>query len=124
MPHSQPSYIGPDICDLHYLSHIMGGKKPVMLEIMENFLIQLPLEMDGINKGIASHDYPAIKKHSHTMRSTVSIMGISALDADLREMEAMGGFDGHLDRMKQIQLILNTTCTKAIHEIEHEKLSY
>jgi hypothetical protein len=102
----------------------MGGKKPVMLEIMETFLIQLPLEMDGINKGIESHDYAAIKKHAHTMRSTVSIMGISTLEADLREMESMGSLEGHLERMKQIQKIINTTCTKAIHEIEHEKLSY
>lgn len=118
-----------NVCDLKYLTEIMGGKKQLINEIMDVFLKQVPDELKFINQAIAACDYSTIKNFAHTMKSSVSIMGISVLAPVLQEMEDLAVGVGHsgihkIERIIELNQKLDSICKKAIEEIEREKQKY
>src|ERR1700733_5648469 len=78
-----------DVCDLAYLTEIMSGKKALIKEIMDRFLIQIPEELTGLKDAIAEEKFASIQSYAHTMKSSVSIMGITTLTPILKEMEEL-----------------------------------
>lgn len=112
------------VCDIMYLAETLAGKKQLILEIMDEFLIQVSEELKFLNDAIISTDYTGIKNYAHTMKSTVSIMGISVLIPVLQEMEDLGKTVTNIEKIIQLNHQLNLICKQAIAEIEIEKLNY
>lgn len=110
-------------CDFSYLSEMMGGKKNLMIGIMTAFLEQIPGELQGINEAVAEINYSIIKNLAHTMKSTVSIMGIYSLEPVLKEIEELGATAGSIEKIRELNLKVNSICKKAIEEVEKEKLN-
>src|SRR5438270_13860416 len=75
------------VCNFHYLTETMGGKKHLIKDIMDVFLKQVPEELQHMNDAVKNSDYAVVKSVAHTMKSSVSIMGISALTPLLQEIE-------------------------------------
>ncbi len=113
-----------NVCSLSYLSEIMGGKKNLIKEIMDVFLKQIPEELQCINDSVAKADYPIVKSLAHTMKSSVSIMGISILGPILQEMVDLAKEAENIEKIKGLNLKLNQICMRAISEIETAKHSY
>ncbi len=112
------------ICNLHYLSEMMGGRKQVIKEIMDAFLKQIPEELQSMNTAITERDYATVKNFAHTMKSSVSIMGISVLTPVLQEMEDLSARATDIKKIEELNLRLTALCTKAIEEVETEKCNY
>ncbi|MBI4947278.1 MAG: Hpt domain-containing protein [Bacteroidetes bacterium] len=112
------------VCDFSYLSETMGEKKHLVKEIIDVFLKQVPEELQSINNAITKADYSIIKNSAHTMKSSVSIMGISELAPVLQEMEALGATASNIEKIKALNQKLDFTCKQAIKEIEREKQNY
>ena len=123
-PLGWPLASGEKVCDLGYLSELMGAKKLLIRGIMDAFLRQIPEELKAMNDAIAKTDYVTIKNFAHTMKSSVSIMGISVLTPILQEMESIGGSGSGVERIKQLNEMLNLICARAIAEVEIEKGNY
>lgn len=115
---------GLKICDLDYLSETMGGKKNLVKEIIEVFLEQIVEELHTINDAVINTDYAIVKNIAHTMKSTVSIMGITILTPLLNEMEGLGGKAEGIEKLMDLNENLNLICNQAILEIENEKHNY
>lgn len=113
-----------NVCNLGYLIDAMGGKKNLIKEIIDIFLKQVPEELQSISDAIIKIDYPSIKGFAHTMKSSVSIMGISMLTPILQEMEDLGAAKGDMEKIKTLNHKLNLVCTQAMGEIEKEKPNY
>ena len=113
-----------NVSDLAYLSEIMGGKKDLIKEIMDVFLKQIPEELQSMNEAIAKTDYAIIKNIAHTMKSSVSIMGVSALTPVLQEMEDSGAMAVDIEKIKTLNLELNLICKQAIEEVARERRNY
>lgn len=109
-------------CDFSYLSEMMGGKQNLILGIMDAFLEQIPEELISINEAVTKANHAIIKNVAHTMKSTVSIMGIYSLEPILKEMEDLGSTTGDIEKIRVLNLELNSICKKAIEEVEKEKL--
>ena len=116
--------IDENVCDLSYLNEMMGGKKHLILEIMETFLSQIPDELKSMNEAISNIKYSAIKNLAHTMKSSVSIMGIEILRPVLQEMENLGGMETNLEKITKLNIQLNSICKQAINEIIRKKSYY
>ncbi len=112
-----------NVCNLNSLSKMMGGKKTLIKNLIDVFLKQLPEELQFINDGIVKTDYTTIKNYAHTMRSSVSIMGISILAPVLQEMENAAKA-GDMGKIKELDTKLNLICRQVIDEIEREKHNY
>jgi len=120
----QENTSGENVCDLKDLIEMMNGKRHLIKEIMNTFLEETPKELLSINDAVTKIDYAGIKKFSHSMRSTVSIMGISILDPILKEMEDLGTMSADLEKIKTLHQKLNIICKRAIQEIEQEVQNY
>jgi len=113
-----------NVCDLKYLNEMMGGKNHLINGIIDAFLIQIPEELQTINNAIEKENYPVINSFAHTMKSSVSIMGISILTPILQEMENLGARATDIDKIKELGQQLNLISQQAIVEIEREKINY
>jgi HPt (histidine-containing phosphotransfer) domain-containing protein len=118
------SLIEEKICELTYLTEMMSGKKNLIKGIMDAFLKQIPEELLHINNAIIKKDFTTIKNFAHTMKSSVSIMGITILSPILKEMEDLGVMATDIDKIKELNQKLNLICKQAIEEIEKEKHNY
>lgn len=123
MENNEPQKNMKNACDFSYLSEMMGGKKNLIIGIMDAFLEQIPEELGSINEAVTNTNYPKIKNVAHTMKSTVSIMGIYSLEPVLKEMENLGSTTGSIEKIRVLNLELNSICKKAIEEVEKEKLN-
>src|ERR1035437_9402442 len=112
------------VSNLGYLYETMGGNKKLIQEIMDVFLKQAPEELSALNKAVEKKDYTTIKNFSHTMKSSVSIMGITALADILKEMEELAKNSTNIEKIKLLNDTLNAICKQAIEEIEKEKPNY
>lgn len=121
---NEPKVIVKNICNLTYLSELMGGKKHLIEEIMDVFLKQVPEELQSINDAIEKINYAAIMGVAHTMKSSVSVMGISVLIPILQEMEDLGTKMTSIETIKGLNKKLILICNQAIEEIKKEKQNF
>ena len=112
------------VCDLQYLTEMIAGKKQLIREILDEFLKQIPDELNQITEAVKNIEYPLIKNISHKMRSSVSIMGIASLAPVLQEMEDLGGGSTGIEKLKLLNQQLNSVCGQAIEEIEKMQINY
>lgn len=113
-----------NVCDISYLIGMVGGKKDLIREIMDAFLSQVSEDLPSINNAISKTDYLTINQVTHSMKSSASIMGISAIRPILEEMEALGTSATNIDRIIELNQKLNIIYRQAIEELEKEKLNY
>lgn len=115
---------GGNVCDLKYLTEMMGNKNHLIVGIMDAFLKQIPEELHTINIAVEKTDYPGIKSIAHTMKSSVSIMGISTLAPLLQEIENFGASASGIEKIKVLNKKLIQICAQAIAEVQAQKLNY
>jgi HPt (histidine-containing phosphotransfer) domain-containing protein len=113
-----------NVCDLKYLIEMMHGKKQLINEVLNTFLIEISKELYNINKAIAEKNYSVIKNFAHTIMSSATVMGISALVPILKELEDLNITTFNIERIKELNIQLNSICQQAIEEIEWEKVNY
>ena len=113
-----------DVCDLTYLTEIMSGKKTLIKEIMDRFLIQIPEELASLKDAIALEKFESIQSYAHTMKSSVSIMGITILTPILKDMEELAKAGTDIQKISELNKQLTSICNKAISEIKEESQSY
>ena len=109
------------VCDLKYLTEMMGGKKHLIKGIMDAFLTQIPEELNSISEAITNTNYASIKNFAHTMKSSVSIMGITMLTPVLQEMEALALAAMNIEKIKTLNQELTLICHLAMEEVEKDK---
>ncbi|HBX49608.1 MAG: hypothetical protein A2275_09800 [Bacteroidetes bacterium RIFOXYA12_FULL_35_11] len=112
------------VTDLTYLIEMTGGKKHLILEIIYTFLEQIADEIKSMNDAISTANYATIKSYAHTMKSTVSVMGISIIIPVLKEMENLGAKAENIEKIKELKMEIDLICKQAILEIETIKLNY
>lgn len=111
-------------CDFSYLNEMMGNKKHLIIEIMNTFLLQVPKEVEDLNEAIMKSNFIVIKGIAHTMKSSVSIMGMASSIPILREIEILGLEANDVTKIRQLNVCLNKICKQAFIEVEEEKLKF
>ena len=112
------------ICNLSYLTEMMDGKNHLIKGILDAFLEQFPGELQCINEAVTKTDYITIKSVAHTMKSSVSIVGISILNPVLKEIEDLALHATDIEKIKRLTVQLNLISGMATEEIERDKLNY
>ena len=110
-----------NVCDLKYLTEMMGGKKHLIKGIMDSFLVQIPEELKAINDAILQVNYSVIKNFTHTMKSSVSILGVSMLIPVLKEMEELAASAMNIEKINELNQELTLICHLAIEEVLRDK---
>lgn len=112
------------ITNLTFLIRSMRGKKEAIHETINIFLSQIPEELSDINESISKGDYMSVKRSAHRAKSTVSLMGITAMEKILEEMELLAATEKGIEKIVTLGHSLNLLSKQAIEEIQIEKLNY
>jgi HPt (histidine-containing phosphotransfer) domain-containing protein len=102
----------------------MLGKKHLIKKILETFQEQIHAELQIIDNAVTNSDFAIIKNSAHSMKSTVSIMGIAALIPILQEMGELGKIEKNIEKIKELNQKLTLICRLAIEEIKSEIQNY
>lgn len=112
------------LVDLTSLEKNMRGNKKVILETLEIFLEHLPENIDGIAEGVAQKNFAMIRRNAHTMKSSVSILGINKIQEMLEEMEQLAGSESGMERIIELKNSLTFLSDLSVKEIEQLKEHY
>jgi len=113
-----------NVCNYTYLFAMTNGKEQAIKEITDVFLSQISEELKSINDAVTKSDYDDIKRFTHTMKTTVTIMGIAVLTPILQEMESLGASRNGIEKIAKLNKTLNRICRQAIDEIERDKFNF
>src|SRR5215216_2436963 len=74
--------------NLNYLHELSGNDKDFEKVMMQQFVEQMPTEITSLQSAIAAQDWLSAKKVAHSLKSTVSYMGLTdELHPSLQEIE-------------------------------------
>jgi HPt (histidine-containing phosphotransfer) domain-containing protein len=65
------------LVSLDYLAQLSGGDKAFEKQILEQFLVQMPEEVQQLEQAIENKDFETVKQTAHSLKSTVGYVGLS-----------------------------------------------
>jgi HPt (histidine-containing phosphotransfer) domain-containing protein len=77
------------ITDLTYLNSMSGGSPEIVKEMIGIFIEQANEYIRDMPKHLDNKDYDALGKLAHKAKSSISIMGMTELAADLKTLELL-----------------------------------
>lgn len=63
--------------NLEYLAELSGGDKVFERQILEQFVVQMPEELQQLEEAISNRVFDTIKQTAHSLKSTVGYIGLS-----------------------------------------------
>jgi len=105
------------VLDLGYLKELSGGKAVFEVNMIEQFLQQVPGELEALQDAFNKKNYRGVARIAHNMKTSVSFMGLTEkLDHYLDYIEINAS-----DREKNIYTLekimtVNKICQQAIRE--------
>lgn len=95
--------------NLEYLHELSGNDSDFEKVMMEQFVLQTPEELQALENAIGSNDLLSAKKVAHSLKSTVSYMGLATeLHPPLESIEKAAGtgdpagVQSHFNHIKQV----------------------
>jgi HPt (histidine-containing phosphotransfer) domain-containing protein len=77
------------ITDLNYLKNMSGGNPEIIKEMIGIFNDQAIEYIRDMQKFLSEKDYLALGKLAHKAKSSISIMGMTDLAADMKTLELL-----------------------------------
>ncbi|HEU4473116.1 MAG TPA: ATP-binding protein [Flavisolibacter sp.] len=103
---------------LDYLHQLSGNDSRFEREILEQFVVQVPMELNKLEQDIQAKDFDQVRRVAHSLKSTVGYVGLAAeLHPVLEQMEAdaTAGNDSHFEEgLSQVKL----KCMQALDEVK------
>ncbi|HEU4901781.1 MAG TPA: ATP-binding protein [Flavisolibacter sp.] len=66
-----------EIISMNYLRELSGGDREFEKQILGQFLVQMPEELQQLEDAIANKDFDTVKQTAHSLKSTVGYVGLS-----------------------------------------------
>lgn len=111
------SHLAFNTIDLTYLQELSGGKKSFQKEITEQFIAQLPTELQQLEAALNKGDYEICRQLAHNMKTSVSFMGLTEkLNEPLDYIEDHALSEKNSSQISSHFLYIKTICIKALEE--------
>ena len=88
------------VIDMEYLRSLSKGDEAFEKNMMKAFSEQMPRELNELNNAIHFRDYKRIESSAHTMKSTVSYLGLHQLAPLLEQIESDSEQGDHRTRLR------------------------
>jgi CheY-like chemotaxis protein len=106
-----------ELLNLDYLKEISGGDSSFEKIMMEQFLQQVPGELEAMQEAFSKGNYPELKHIAHNLKTSVSFMGVAkTLDHYLDYIESNAGIQSENDNLAGKIIIVNKICQQVIRE--------
>jgi PAS domain S-box-containing protein len=109
---------------LDFLVTSMRGKKQLILETLDVFFKQIKEDLFELNNAFSINSHDAIKRISHRMKSTVSIIGAKKLETILNELESLAIIKEKIANLRDLKYKIDSLSVQAINEVKLERVNY
>jgi HPt (histidine-containing phosphotransfer) domain-containing protein len=107
-----------DLLNLDYLREVSGGDSSFEKNMMEQFLEQVPGELEAMQEAFSKANYPELKHIAHNLKTSVSFMGLTkTLDNYLDYIESNAGIQSVNDNLEEKIIAVNKICQHVIREV-------
>ncbi len=106
------------ITDLTYLETMSAGDDELMKEMIDIFIEQVNELSAEMQHHLDEKNWLALSKIAHKAKSSVAIMGMNTLAADLKQLELKARDGKETETYQEIVERFNTECTQAVTELK------
>lgn len=108
------------ITDLTYLTNMSGGNTGIVKEMIAIFTEQVLEYIDEMQRYLADKDYMAMGRLAHKAKSSVAIMGMTELAADLKTLELIAKEGIETEKYPDLVERFVNQCKLAIDELKEK----
>ncbi len=112
-PETQFKFIDPT-----HIDSVTGGDEKFKQELISVFVQQMPSLLVGLEKALQDNDYKQLSAIAHKTKSSVALMGIESLRADMSELEQKAKTGDDVECYKRIVTKFLEASTDVLAEIE------
>jgi HPt (histidine-containing phosphotransfer) domain-containing protein len=105
--------------DLTYLKSMSGGSFEVIKEMIEIFIEQVNEISQEMKQALNEKNYLTLSKLAHKAKSSVSIMGMESLAADLKTFEILSHEGKEPERYQGFVTSFINDCNEAVEELKN-----
>ena len=105
------------VIDIEYLRSLSKGDEAFERKMMKAFSEQVPGELNELKNAIHLRDYKKVESSAHTMKSTVSYLGLHQLAPLLEQIEIDSRNKDGISRITENFMSVDATCQLAIKEV-------
>lgn len=109
------------LVNLDFLIKNIGNKKAEIIDIIDIFCEQLPLDMEELSGAVANADYQNIRQYAHRMKSTLSFMGTEVMLGIAREIESLAREERGIEKIRLLYSSLTNYSKAVLKEAVEEK---
>jgi signal transduction histidine kinase/ActR/RegA family two-component response regulator len=102
---------------LEYMYGISEGNKEYDKSVTEQFLEEIPLDIEALDLALVNQDQPTIRRMAHRMRSDVAIMGLLEMLQSYLDVLEYEPFDEI--KFQQVISAVRAICLQALPEARH-----
>jgi signal transduction histidine kinase/DNA-binding response OmpR family regulator len=106
-----------ELLNLDYLKDVSGGNTAFEISMIEQFLQQVPRELEAMKEAFDKADYPELTHIAHNLKTSVSFIGLAnKIDHYLDYIENNAGIQNVNDNIGEKIMAVNNICQKAFQE--------
>ncbi|HEU4633615.1 MAG TPA: ATP-binding protein, partial [Flavisolibacter sp.] len=116
--HNGEGYNTAGSLNLEYLHQLSGNDEAFEKQILQQFVVQIPQELDNLYQSIEQRDFDAIRRTAHSMKSTVGYVGLAEeLHPTLERIERAGEAEKNETMKKDFQYV-KEKCEATLMEVK------
>ena len=108
------------ITDLTYLTNMAGGNTGIVKEMIGIFIEQVQEYIVDMQRHLAEKDYISMGRLAHKAKSSVAIMGMTELAADLKILELISKESVDIEKYPDFVTRFVSQCQLAIVELQEK----
>ncbi|MES2286199.1 MAG: hypothetical protein V4547_10965 [Bacteroidota bacterium] len=107
------------VTNLDYLTELSKGSIQFINEMIEIFLVESPLELSLLEKGIVEKNFDLVRASAHKMRSTIPFVGIDKIImTEMVEIERLAAIHSDFPQIEILFAKVKEVYLKAIEELK------
>ncbi|MFN4932530.1 MAG: Hpt domain-containing protein [Bacteroidota bacterium] len=115
----KPTFEKPD---LSYLRLLMDNDTEIVLEVLEIFKLQTPIDVQNLELHTKNNDWQMLSKSAHKLKSSVGNLGMNKLKDWFLFIEINGKQETNLDRLNELVNLSIQGTKQLVKDIEEEIL--
>ncbi len=106
------------LTDFTYLKDFSGNDQDFIKEMICLFIDNTPRELNSLKKNVHDENWDEVYKIAHTLKTSISFMGIKSIQKEVLEVEQNAKDLVNLNEIGKKVNIISSTCFAAIEELK------
>ncbi len=103
------------------MEEITGGDKAMILEMLDLFIRDIPVQVNKIQEFYESSDLVSIGKEAHKLKPTLQYIGLTGMFEDIKEVEKISKTNENVEKLAGLVKNLNAASLACLPALKAKK---